>query len=95
MNAIEQLLFSVNFPVVAGGAALLFTAAAIPSSSLISPALTGALGLLGIGLYLIRKYLVDIQKYLQVLQELVGTWWLRQCALHLHIVDQEGVSVVW
>ena len=47
VHMISTLFLSVNFPVVAGGAALLFSSAVIGAS--VAPLITNAMGLFGIG----------------------------------------------
>ena len=77
-------MFSVFFPVVAGGAALVF-ATGLTAASL-SPFVGGGLGLLGIGeesifVDICLWYMIAIFCFvnLQVQQELEVTWWHRQC----------------
>ena len=66
-------MFSVFFPVVAGGAALVY-ATGLTTASL-TPFVAGAFGLLGLG----ESHSEDIIEKFYSLQELEGTCWLRPC----------------
>ena len=66
-------MFSVFFPVVAGGAALVF-ATGLTAASL-TPFVAGAFGLLGLG----ESHSRDIIVNFYLLQELEGICWHRPC----------------